>query len=176
MDIDVTEMKLDEVGVVIDYFYNSTPEHLETMGVDPTRLLPRAKWREYYTSEYGKPIEQRETFMVIWKAGRSPIGFSTVNKVVYGDSAFMHLHVLEPEHRQAGIGAACVRKSVAVYFETLKLQRLFCEPNAFNVAPNRTLQSVGFKYVKTYKTVPGPLNFHQAVTRWVLESPSVSDP
>jgi hypothetical protein len=46
---------------------------------------------------------------------------------------------------------------------------LFCEPNAFNVAPNRTLQRAGFKYVKTHMTVPGLLNFHQAVTRWVFE-------
>jgi RimJ/RimL family protein N-acetyltransferase len=62
-----------------------------------------------------------------------------------------------------------VAQTAELYFDTLKLERLFCEPNAFNVAPNRTLQRVGFRYVKTYNTVPGPLNFHQAVTRWVLE-------
>ena len=45
----------------------------------------------------------------------------------------------------------------------------FCEPNAFNVAPNRTLQKAGFKYLKTHMTVPGPFNYHQAVTRWVIE-------
>ena len=56
-----------------------------------------------------------------------------------------------------------------IYFERLKLKRLFCEPNAFNVAPNRTLQKAGFKYLKTHMTVPGPLNFHQAVTCWVME-------
>jgi hypothetical protein len=52
----------------------------------------------------------------------------------------------------------------------LELKCLFCEPNAFNVAPNRTLQRAGFKYVKTHETVPGPLNYHQRVTRWVLEA------
>jgi hypothetical protein len=26
-----------------------------------------------------------------------------------------------------------------------------------------------FRYVKTYMTVPGPLNYHQAVSRWVFE-------
>ena len=61
------------------------------------------------------------------------------------------------------------RQSVDLYFEMLQLKRLFCEPNAFNVAPNRTLQKAGFSYVKTHMTVPGPLNFHQAVTRWVIE-------
>lgn len=81
----------------------------------------------------------------------------------------MHLHVIQPDLRQAGHGSACVRRSVGIYFETLKLQRLYSEPNAFNTAPNRALQKAGFRYVKTHMTVPGPLNFHQAVTRWVVE-------
>jgi hypothetical protein len=55
------------------------------------------------------------------------------------------------------------------------LKRLFCEPNASNVAPKRTLQSVGFRYVKTYMTVPGPLNYHQAVNRWVLDERELRD-
>jgi hypothetical protein len=103
MSLVIREMDLDEVDLVIDYFHGSTSEHLETMGVDPTRLR--------------------------------------------------------------------MRETVELYFNELALRFLFCEPNAFNVAPNRTLQSVGFRYVKTYKTVPGPLNYHQAVTRWVFEGP-----
>jgi RimJ/RimL family protein N-acetyltransferase len=87
----------------------------------------------------------------------------------------MHLHVLLPGDRAAGLGSAAVRQSVDIYFEVLKLKRLFCEPNAFNVAPNRTLQRAGFKYVKTHMTVPGPLNFHQAVTRWVVEREASRD-
>lgn len=81
----------------------------------------------------------------------------------------MHLHVTDPQRRASGIGAACVRESARLYFERLKLERLFCEPHAFNVAPNRTLQKAGFRYGKTHRTLPGPLNYSQAVTRWVLE-------
>jgi RimJ/RimL family protein N-acetyltransferase len=81
----------------------------------------------------------------------------------------MHLHVSEPERRKQGIGTECVKQSVDIYFDRLKLKSLFCEPNAFNAGPNRTLQKVGFKYLKTHMTVPGPLNYHQAVTRWVIE-------
>jgi len=67
------------------------------------------------------------------------------------------------------MGTVCVRETVRLYFDSLDLRRLLCEPNAFNVAPNRTLQSAGFRYVKTYRTVPAPLNYHQAVTRWVFD-------
>jgi RimJ/RimL family protein N-acetyltransferase len=107
--------------------------------------------------------------LVIWLSDDRPIGFSTSDKIRYGEQANMHLHVTEPGQRHQGIGVEFVRLSVDIYFERLKLKRLFCEPNAFNVAPNRTLQKAGFKYLKTHMTVPGPLNFHQTVTRWVME-------
>ncbi|MGH3830390.1 MAG: GNAT family N-acetyltransferase [Pseudonocardiaceae bacterium] len=162
-------MALDEVGLIIDYFHGSTPEHLEALGVDPTRLPTRRDWREWYVSEYNKPVQDRSTLLVIWELDGVAVGFSTSNKIAYGEQAHMHLHVIDPQRRGSGIGSAAVRETVELYFNALALKRLFCEPNAFNVAPNRTLQSAGFRYVKTYKTVPGHYNYHQAVTRWVFE-------
>ena len=107
--------------------------------------------------------------MVSWFHDDQFVGFSTTDKIVIGERANMHLHVKDPDRRQRGIGAECVKQSVELYFQTLKLKQLFCEPNAFNAAPNRTLQKAGFKYVKTHMTVPGPINFHQAVNRWVTD-------
>jgi RimJ/RimL family protein N-acetyltransferase len=165
----VREMMSSEVDLIIDYFQSATPEHLETLGVDPTRLPPAESWRERLRRQCDLPFDQRSMVPVIWLSEDRPIGFSTSDKIHYGEQANMHLHVTDPERRQQGVGAECVRRSVDIYFERLKLKRLFCEPNAFNVAPNRTLQKAGFKYLKTYMTVPGPLNFHQAVNRWVIE-------
>jgi RimJ/RimL family protein N-acetyltransferase len=164
-------MQLEEVGVVIDYFHNSTPEHLDLLGVDPTRLPSRSQWKQLYEQDFSQPIEKRRTLLVIWQLNGKPLGFSTVDKIAYGKHAYMHLHVLDQNNRKSGHGQDCVRKSVEIYFSLLKLEQLYCEPNAFNVAPNRTLQTAGFRYVKTYKTVPGPLNFHQAVTQWVVVRP-----
>ena len=169
MTLTVREMTSSEVDLIIEYFLQSTPEHLEMLGVDPTRLLDPESWRERFRQDFVRPIEQRARIAVIWLSGDQPIGFSTSDKIAYGEQANMHLHVIDPERRSQGIGAECVRRSVDIYFERLKLKRLFCEPNAFNVAPNRTLQKAGFKYPKTHMTVPGPLNYHQAVTRWVIE-------
>jgi len=165
----VREMTLDETEIVIDYFHTSTVEHLESMGVDPSRLFSRPVWRQRYASDYSKPRAERAFMAVVWLENGAPVGFSTADKITFGERANMHLHVLQPERRNAGVGVACVRQTVALYFETLRLKALFCEPNAFNIAPNRTVQAAGFRYVKTHTTVPGPLNFHQPVTRWVIE-------
>ena len=169
MNLDVREMKLDEANMVIDYFHSSTPEHLELLGVDPTRLPGRGVWAARFKELFALPVAERPNFYVIWLSDGRPVGFSSYDKIVVGSHANMHLHVTEPELRQSGIGAACVVRSAEIYIGTFEFQRLFCEPNAFNVAPNRTLQKAGFKYLKTHMTVPGPLNYHQAVTRWVLE-------
>jgi RimJ/RimL family protein N-acetyltransferase len=169
MALNVRPMTLPETEFVIDYFLGATPEHLETMGVDPTRLPARDFWRERFSRDFALPIESRQAFQTIWLDDARPIGFSTTDKIEFGEPANMHLHMIDADRRNSGAGALCVRQSVDIYFETLRLKRLFCEPNAFNVAPNRTLQKAGFKYLKTYMTVPGPLNYHQAVTRWVIE-------
>jgi RimJ/RimL family protein N-acetyltransferase len=169
MALTVREMAGSEIDVIIEYFLGSTPEHLEILGVDPSRLPTAERLRERFAHERALPIEHRAWVVVIWLLDDQPIGFSTSDSIAYGEQANMHLHVVDPERRKRGYGVECVRRSVDIYFERLKLKRLFCEPNAFNVAPNRTLQKAGFKYLKTHMTVPGPLNYHQAVTRWVIE-------
>ena len=169
MTPNVRPMTLPETGLIIEYFHTAAPEHLETMGVDPTRLPAREAWRERFADDFARPIEQRQASQTIWLEDERAIGFSTTDKIVFGEEANMHLHMIDAHRRNSGAGAPCVQQSVNIYFETLRLKRLFCEPNAFNIAPNRTLQKAGFKYLKTHMTVPGPLNYHQAVTRWVTE-------
>jgi RimJ/RimL family protein N-acetyltransferase len=161
-------MLQSEASLIIDYFHHASPEFLASLGVDPARLPPRERWRAHYEQEFGLPVEKRRSLLVLWELAQSPIGFSSADKIVIGSQAFMHLHIFEPHRRQHGHGVSLVRQSARIYFETLGIQQLFCEPYALNAAPNRTLQKAGFKYVMTHETVPGPLNFHQPVNRWVL--------
>lgn len=50
MNLSIRPMALHEVDVVIDYFHEALPEHLETLGVDPTRLPARSQWRRSFTN------------------------------------------------------------------------------------------------------------------------------
>jgi RimJ/RimL family protein N-acetyltransferase len=166
-------MQLSETGLVIDYFLNATPDYLNSLGVDPKLVPERAAWQRRFEQQFALPTGERKIQLVLWELDGKPVGFSSSDKIRFGDEAYMHLHILHPERRQKGNGAIFVRQTAKVYFETLKIKRLFCEPYAFNVAPNRTLQAAGFKYIKTHETVPGSMNFHQPVTRWMIESDAV---
>lgn len=61
-------------------------------------------------------------------------------------------------------------ESLRPSFRVLELRRLFSQPNAFNVAPNRTLQRAGFRYLLSENIIPSPINDLQTVTRWARSS------
>jgi hypothetical protein len=46
MTLTVREMRGSEVGLIIEYFFQSTPEYLEILGVDPSRLPAPESWRD----------------------------------------------------------------------------------------------------------------------------------
>jgi RimJ/RimL family protein N-acetyltransferase len=124
-----------------------------------------------YAEDYARPIRERVNYSLVWELDREVVGFSSVDRIDFGNEAFMHLHILNPAERQEGLGATFVRKSTAIYFRVLELERIFSEPNAFNVAPNRTLQRAGFRYLCTHEAQPSPINLWQVTTRWVLDRP-----
>ena len=56
----VREMKLAEIGRRIDYFHDSSDEHLKLLGVDRASLPSREAWRSAYAADYALPIKDRE--------------------------------------------------------------------------------------------------------------------
>jgi RimJ/RimL family protein N-acetyltransferase len=162
-------MNLDEVGIRIDYFHDAPDEHLMRLGVDRSLLPSRAEWYSFYERDHARPITEREDYSLVWLLEEAIVGFSSTDRIEFGAQAFMHLHILDSGRRDSGLGSRFVRLSALHYVEALQLRRLYCQPNAFNVAPNRALQSAGFKYQMTLKTTPSAINFPQAVTRWVWE-------
>lgn len=168
------EMTLQEADIIIRYFHGASHDFLKSLGVSPAKLPYRDEWRAFYRAEYKRPIQKRRAILVLWELDGQPIGFSTADKIIFGQEAYMHLHILHPERRRSGYGVNFVRETVKIYFSILKIQHLYCEPYALNAAPNRTLQKAGFKCIKTYETIPGPLNFHQPVNRWLLEPDALS--
>ena len=169
MKLNVREMALDDVPLRIEYFHTASDELLELMGVDRARIPSRGEWMAFYQEDYARQLEERRNYSLVWEVDGAPIGFSSTDKIKFGEEAFMHLHITVPARRGFGLGTEFVRRSADIYFERLELVRLFSEPHAFNPAPNRTLQKAGFRYVSTQQTTPGLLNTFQTTNRWVME-------
>jgi len=169
MRLTVREMTLSEADIRIDYFHDASDEYPRVLGVDRALLPTREAWRTFYEEDSARPIRDRVNYSLVWQQSGQVVGFSSTDRIDFGHEAFMHLHVVEAALRSSGLGTHFVRLSAQAYFESLEPQRLFCEPNAFNVAPNRTLQRAGFRYLFTHEAQPSSINFLQSTTRWVLD-------
>lgn len=166
----VREMALAEFDLVTDYFHGASEDYLYRLGVDPAKLPAVDDWREKYALELAKPLVERTYFVLVWLLDDKPLGFSSLDTITVGETAFMHLHVFKAGNRAKGHGVEFVRQSAKVYVEQFDLQRLYCQPNAFNTAPHRTLQKAGFRFHETLDIVPGWINYRQPVTRWVVSA------
>jgi RimJ/RimL family protein N-acetyltransferase len=164
----VRELRESDIELIIQYWLSSDKSFLEGMGADITRIPSRDEWDKMLSEQLSQPFEEKKSYCVIWEVGGRPIGHSNVNKIIFGEEAYMHLHMWNESLRQKGMGTALVKKSTPYYFENLKLKKLYCEPYALNPAPNNVLKKIGFKFIKEYRTTPGWLNFEQAVNRWEL--------
>ncbi len=162
-------MRADEFHIRIDYFHRATDAELIVLGVDRARLPSPRTWQESYDEDLSRPLKERSGYALLWMLDHVIVGFSTADQIVFGQEARMHLHIVDADRRRQGLGTQFVRLSAKAYFEIFELQRLFCEPNAVNVAPNRTLQRAGFRYVLSRECTPSPINFPQVTTQWVLE-------
>ena len=111
---------------------------------------------------------KKQFYYVIWEIDNQPVGHSNLNKITFGQEAYMHLHVWQKHLRQQGNGTYFVQESIGHYFEKFHLQNLFCEPYSLNKAPNKTLPKAGFELIKTYEPEIGWINFRQLVNRWEI--------
>jgi RimJ/RimL family protein N-acetyltransferase len=168
----VRELELSEIGFRIDYFHDASDAFLQTLGIERARLPEREAWQAHYEHEFSLPIGERESYLLAWELDGELVGFSSADPFTVGAEAFMHIHIRVGNRRRSGLGTQFVRRSAERYFSALELERLYCQPNAFNVAPNRTLQKAGFRYLQTCIDQPHPMNFRQALTQWVLERPA----
>jgi RimJ/RimL family protein N-acetyltransferase len=164
----------EEYELMLDYFYKSDDSFLRGMGVDRFRLLERDNWLGALLADHEKPDGERDRFYLVWIFRGRRVGHSSINKIILGTEAFIHLHLWDSQLRRAGLGTEFVRRSANFYFERFNLQKLVCEPSAENPAPNRVLEKLGFTFVSRYRTIPGVIAYEQDVNRYELRRPNPS--
>src|SRR2546425_7524132 len=164
----------EEYDLMLDYFYKADEPFLRGMGVDPLKLPQRDKWLDALLVDHEKPDKERDRFYLVWIFRGQRVGHSSINNIIHGTEAFIHLHLWNSQLRRAGLGTEFVGRSVNFYFERFNLKKLVCEPWAGNPAPNRVLEKLGFTFVRRYRTIPGVIAYEQDVNRYELRRPNQS--
>lgn len=167
--LSVRPLEKKDFETIVDYFLNSDLLFLLNMGVDERKLPSRDNWLKLLEEDYNNPIKEKKFYYLIWLLNNKPVGHSNLNKIYFGVQANMHIHLWDLKNRQKGIGHEFVKLSLPHFFENFKLKNLYCEPYAFNPAPNKVLKQLGFDFIKGYETIPGWINFQQKVNKWCLD-------
>lgn len=168
-NIAVREITSEDIPLINSYWQNATPEFLLGMGADPALLPDSDAFSKMLHHQLTLSNAEKQSYCTIWLMNDKPVGHCNVNKIIFGQEAYMHLHLWESDNRQSGLGAAFVKLSLPYFFDKLQLKILFCEPYALNPAPNKTLERIGFDFVKEYITIPGSFSFEQPTMRWEMK-------
>ncbi len=166
--LSVREIQSEDIEYIIRYWLDADPEFLKGMGVDTSKIPSSDEWGKMLSEQLLQPYPEKKSYCIIWLNNNKAIGHCNVNKIKFGDTAYMHLHMWNAEGRKMGMGTELIKMSLPYFFEKLELKKIYCEPYVLNPAPNKTLKKVGFIFLKEYRTIPGFLNFEQAVNLWEL--------
>ena len=166
--LSVRELSEQDIPLITHYWLSAAPDFLTSMGVDLTKMPSQAEWEKALLEQLSQTIPVKKSYCLIWQLDGQAVGHSNINKIQIGEEAYMHLHIWETGIRQKGMGTNLVKLTLPYFFECYRLKTLYCEPYALNPAPNKTLEKVGFQFVKKYVTTPGWLNFEQPVNLWEM--------
>lgn len=166
--LSVREIQETDIEIITQYWLTADPAFLTGMGVDLAKMPTKKEWITMLTEQLAQPYSEKRSYCIIWLVDNKPIGHCNVNKIEFGEEAYMHLHMWNAGLRKKGVGTELVKMSLPYFFKNLKLKTIYSEPYALNPAPNKTLEKAGFTFVKEFITIPGFLNFEQPVKHWAL--------
>src|SRR5436853_3576493 len=83
-----------EYELMLDYFYKAEDSFLRGMGVDRLKLPERNKWLDALLADHEKPDGERDRFYLVWIFQGHRVGHSSINNIVLGTEAFLHLPFL----------------------------------------------------------------------------------
>jgi RimJ/RimL family protein N-acetyltransferase len=167
--LSVREIQEQDIELIASYWATAEPAFLTGMGVDMAKMPDKEGFIKYLTEQVQLPIPEKQSYCIIWQVDGRAIGHSNINKIIFGEEAYMHLHIWDPEIRKKGFGTEFIKLTVPYFFKNYELKTLYCEPYALNNAPNKTLIKAGFTFVKEYVTTPGWLNFEQPVKLYQMK-------
>ncbi|MEO0895061.1 MAG: GNAT family protein [Bacteroidota bacterium] len=168
MDLNVREATLNDIPLINAYWQQADESFLEGMGADKSKLPAPEDFALMLGQQIESSYADKKAYALIWEVDQVAIGHCNVNDIIFGQSAFMHLHLWQSDKRKKGMGAQLVRMSLPFFFDKLELETLYCQPKSDNEAPNRTLAKVGFHFLRNRWCTPGSINFEQEVNLWAL--------
>src|SRR4051812_4849628 len=91
--LSVREMRAGDIDLISSYFLNADRGFLQNMGVDTAKMPTKDEWTKMLTEQLSQRYDEKKSYCIIWLIDDKPVGHSNVNKIIFGEEAYMHLHL-----------------------------------------------------------------------------------
>jgi hypothetical protein len=143
----VRDMNAEDVESIVDYWFTSSGEFLDFMGIDKERLGTRTDTRQRFLAAIRTGDPAQKSFALAIAIGGKVMGYTLLNRYA-PDVNYSHWHITNPDLRASGISTALYPHRIKAYFDLVPIERLIHQTRTRNIAVNRMLD----KYVRVAET------------------------
>lgn len=98
--LNVREITKDDIHLLANYWDTRDNAMLHAMGADPAKMPTKSQLIESLSNQIKTPISLKKAFALIWRLDDTSIGHNNVNKISFGDHAYMHFHIWNRVNRK----------------------------------------------------------------------------
>ncbi len=115
----VRELQSGDIDAIASYWLDSDADFMRSLGVDLAKMPSREQWHSMLSAQLSQDYHEKQSYCIIWELDGKAVGHSNVNKIVFGEEAFMHLHIWRQEHRKGGHGEAFLEMAIPFFFKNM---------------------------------------------------------
>lgn len=91
--LSVREMQKEDIEAIAQYWFGSDSSFLVGMGVDLNKLPAKEEFAKMLSEQLSQPYQEKKSYCIIWQVDNRAVGHSNINKILFGEEAYMHLHL-----------------------------------------------------------------------------------
>ena len=167
--LSVRPMIKEDIPLLVQYWFDCGDDDFIRMGIDKSQFYSREECHQVLLDIYYTPIEKTDSFFFIWLVNGEPVGHNSLNDIVKGEIANLHLHLWNSQFRGQGIGANLFCLAVLEFYKLFELKIILCEPLKNNLMPNKMLQKIGYQKWKTYTTKSSAISLTSELNCYLID-------
>ena len=141
------DLSKNDVDTVVRYWFTSSDEFLDFMGVDRERLGTMEDTSRRFLRAIRTGDPNQNTFALAITLDGEQVGYTLLNRYS-PEKNYSHWHITVPALRGSGISTALYPHRIKAYFNLVPIERLIHQTRTRNIAVNRMLD----KYVPVSET------------------------
>ena len=88
--LSVREIQEGDIPFIANYWDTASEDFLRSMGADKKLMPSREYFSQALAEQIQSPYEEKKSYAIIWCVNGLPCGHSNVNKIEFGNCAYMH--------------------------------------------------------------------------------------